>query len=112
MRAAIPIFGTLEASESTAFLMCPILRGKMGLKYAPALAGAASEMGGAAEARPRGVVACLYASPTVGEVAALVVRPEGCGSLRFLSKMRKPSTPPPSPAAQAPTLPCTAGEAF
>ena len=40
MRAAIPMLGEFLPLTTRAFLMCPILRGKMGLDTPPALAGA------------------------------------------------------------------------
>ena len=82
--------------------MCPILRGKMGLKYAARAGARASEMGGAGKARPRGVVACLYASPTCRGGGRTLVRPEGCRKSAVLIEDAQTFNTPPSPAAQAP----------
>ena len=56
MRAAIPMLGRFLPLTAQAFLMCPILRGKMGLDTPPALAGAGERDGRGGRSPPTDVV--------------------------------------------------------
>ena len=60
MRAAIPMLGEFLPLTARAFLMCPILRGKMGLDTPPALAGAGERNAPGGRSPPTDVVRVVW----------------------------------------------------
>ena len=77
MRAAIPMLGEFLPLTARGVLMCPILRGKMGLDTPPALGARASEMGGAGGARPQTWFAWFGAGACRGVIGGSAPLPPG-----------------------------------
>ena len=75
MRAAIPILAAFLPLTAQAFLMCPILRGKMGLKYAARAGGRGRARWAGGRSPPTGV-GCVVGDIVL--VAALLGAPPPC----------------------------------